>query len=140
VACAAWIYLLTARGGFWRTAQREHCQCAADAQSGAQDREWPSVVAIIPARNESAVIGETVRSLLRQDYRGNFAVLVVDDHSSDDTVRVAGRMAESTRRLCGNSGHRSAASSRGLDRQAMGCAMRLTARCRTLRLALNTCC
>jgi hopene-associated glycosyltransferase HpnB len=84
VACAAWAYLLAGRGGFWRAAQRDD---APPAQSDGRTR-WPSVAAVIPARDEADVIGASVESLLAQDYRGAFSVIVVDDHSSDDTAGV----------------------------------------------------
>ncbi len=41
---------------------------------------------MIPARNEAAVIGKAVNSLLRQDYLGEVRLFVVDDHSSDETA------------------------------------------------------
>jgi hopene-associated glycosyltransferase HpnB len=50
---------------------------------------WPSVVAIVPARNEAATIAETVASLAAQDYAGDFHVLVVDDNSEDGTDKLA---------------------------------------------------
>jgi hopene-associated glycosyltransferase HpnB len=50
-------------------------------------------VAIVPARNEAELIAESVASLLRQDYRGAFHVVVVDDHSTDSTAAVAQRAA-----------------------------------------------
>jgi hopene-associated glycosyltransferase HpnB len=50
---------------------------------------WPSVVAVIPARNEAAVIGEAVGSLMRQDYPGALSVIVVDDDSNDGTAAIA---------------------------------------------------
>src|SRR5487761_796950 len=66
---AIWLYLLTARGGFWWAAER-------DAQvppwQGPRDAPWPAVAAVIPARDEAACVGETVSSLLRQDYAGGF--------------------------------------------------------------------
>jgi hopene-associated glycosyltransferase HpnB len=49
---------------------------------------------VIPARNETAVIGESVGSLLRQDYAGELALFVVDDDSNDGTGAVAQRAAE----------------------------------------------
>jgi hopene-associated glycosyltransferase HpnB len=84
VACAAWAYLLAGRGGFWRAAQRDD---APAAQSEGRTR-WPSVAAVKPARDEADVIGASVESLLAQDYRGAFCVIVVDDHSSDGTAGV----------------------------------------------------
>jgi hopene-associated glycosyltransferase HpnB len=81
LACAAWIYLLLFRGGFWRTGERDDVGVAATAPAA-----WPHVVAVVPARNEAEVIAETLGSLLRQDYPGRFDVVVVDDHSTDGTA------------------------------------------------------
>lgn len=48
------------------------------------------IAAVIPARNEAAVIGRLVESLLRQDYpRQLFDVYVVPNGCSDDTEAVA---------------------------------------------------
>ncbi len=46
-------------------------------------------MAVIPARNEAALIGESVRSLLRQRLEGAVHVIVVDDASSDATAEHA---------------------------------------------------
>jgi hopene-associated glycosyltransferase HpnB len=84
LGCAAWLYLLAARGGFWRAADRD------DAPAAARDLDaWPRVTAVVPARDEADVIGANLASLLRQDYPGAFSVIVVDDHSSDGTAAVA---------------------------------------------------
>ena len=45
---------------------------------------WPSISVMIPARNEAAVITNTLQHLLKQDYP-NFEILVLDDHSTDHT-------------------------------------------------------
>jgi hopene-associated glycosyltransferase HpnB len=50
---------------------------------------WPSVVAIIPARDEADMIARSVGSLLRQDYPGPFSVVLVDDQSTDGTADAA---------------------------------------------------
>ncbi len=84
-----WAYLLCARGGFWRGAQGDDAQ----APSEGEDAPWPRVVAVMPARDEAEVIGASVGSLLRQDYRGRLSVIVVDDHSSDGTAAAARRAA-----------------------------------------------
>lgn len=78
LALAAWLGQLFLRGGFWRADQRlpENVPSLAD---------WPDVVAVIPARNETDVIGRAVVSLLSQDYPGRLALVVVDDHSADGT-------------------------------------------------------
>jgi len=82
LSCVIWVYLLTARGGFWRSAQRDDATAAMSARVS----NWPRVLAVVPARDEAGIIGESIASLLRQDYRGDFAVIVVDDHSSDGTA------------------------------------------------------
>jgi hopene-associated glycosyltransferase HpnB len=88
LACAAlavWIYLMTARGGFWRCAERD--------EEGSPLVLSPSVVAVVPARNEADGVAETIESLLKQNYLGNFRVVLVDDGSSDATVEAALRAA-----------------------------------------------
>ena len=89
---AIWVYLAAGRGGFWRG--RENDRAMRDAVSVRDGREWPSVVAVIPARNEAELVGSTVSSLLGQDYPGTLSVVVVDDHSDDGTAAVARRAAE----------------------------------------------
>jgi hopene-associated glycosyltransferase HpnB len=77
-----WLYLLAGRGGFWRAAER-------DEPAPAGQGPWPAVAAIIPARDEAECVGETITSLLRQDYPGEFSVILVDDQSRDGTAQVA---------------------------------------------------
>jgi hopene-associated glycosyltransferase HpnB len=79
---AIWVYLIAARGGFWRGAERDD-----DALTYAGP--WPAVTAVIPARDEAACVGDTITSLLRQDYASDFRVILVDDQSRDGTARVA---------------------------------------------------
>ena len=73
LSCAAWLFLLAARGGFWRAAQLDD----GPVSMPSQQRAWPHVVAVIPARDEAELIGDTIIALLRQDYAGAFAVIVV---------------------------------------------------------------
>lgn len=47
-----------------------------------------SVSVLIPARNESAVIGQTLSNLLQQDY-SPLEIIVLDDHSTDKTSELA---------------------------------------------------
>ena len=53
-----------------------------------------SVLIVVPARNEENNIGDCVRSLLAQDYP-LLQVRVVDDHSTDRTGAIVGKLAES---------------------------------------------
>jgi hopene-associated glycosyltransferase HpnB len=82
--CAIWLYLLLARGGFWRADERDDA-----SHKRADVLEWPTLVAVMPARDEADVIGESVGSLLRQNYPAAFDLIVVDDHSSDATAACA---------------------------------------------------
>jgi hopene-associated glycosyltransferase HpnB len=81
---AIWLYLLVARGGFWLAAERDGSETTA-----AMPGPWPAIVAVIPARDEAASIGETVASLLAQNYSGELRVVVVDDNSRDATAETA---------------------------------------------------
>lgn len=77
----SWVYLLFGRSGFWRADQRLGPVLSLES--------WPTVVAIIPARNEEATIGHTIKSLLAQDYAGRLDIILVDDSSTDRTQAVA---------------------------------------------------
>lgn len=49
----------------------------------------PFVSIIVPVRNEESFLGQTLQSLLAQDYpRDRYEVLVIDGQSADDTVAV----------------------------------------------------
>lgn len=77
-----WLILLFFRDGWWRAAEN-------DENAIAEPDAWPEVVAVVPARDEAAVIGRAVASLVGQDYLGEFRVIVVDDGSSDGTAEEA---------------------------------------------------
>jgi len=79
---AAWLYLLFARGAFWRCAERD---------DGPQQKipEPPSVAVVVPARNEADHIAASMASLLEQDYAGAWTIILVDDDSSDGTAGIA---------------------------------------------------
>ena len=80
-----WLYLVVARGGFWRAVQRDD----ASPLDGIAPGAWPVVSAVIPARDEADCVGQTVASLLRQTYPGEFNMVLVDDQSRDRTAEVA---------------------------------------------------
>ncbi|AVA34805.1 MULTISPECIES: glycosyltransferase [Cupriavidus] len=77
---AVWCVLVFARAGFWRV--RKPAPSPAPA-------EWPTVVTVIPARNEADVIGRAVTGVLSQRYAGRLHLVVVDDHSTDGTADIA---------------------------------------------------
>jgi hopene-associated glycosyltransferase HpnB len=83
LAAAIWIHLLIGRGGFWRMMERD------DVDQPARPAAWPSVAAVVPARNEADVIARSIGSLAAQDYPGVFRILLVDDNSEDGTAEAA---------------------------------------------------
>jgi hopene-associated glycosyltransferase HpnB len=90
VAALAWVYLLACHGGFWRTDQRLP---PGPVVASTDPAAWPAVTAVVPARNEAAVLPATLPSLLAQDYPGKLTVVLVDDDSADGTAQVAEKLA-----------------------------------------------
>jgi len=86
LAALAWVYLLAGHGGYWRTDQRLP---GGGAAGRVRPEQWPGVVAVVPARDEAAVLPLTLPSLLATDYPGQFSVVLVDDGSTDGTAAVA---------------------------------------------------
>ncbi|HEY9908552.1 MAG TPA: glycosyltransferase [Thermosynechococcaceae cyanobacterium] len=96
-----WLGLLLFRGQFWKPDQQLLGIEAADFQIGPQktdpqNSETPRICAVVPARNEAELLPMTLRSLLTQDYPGEFQVVLVDDHSTDGTATVAQQVAIET--------------------------------------------
>src|ERR1022692_3961132 len=77
---AIWLYLVLARGAFWR--MRPDVRPALQVPA-------PSVTAVVPARNEADVVGRAVGSLAAQQYPGEFHMILVDDASQDGTAGIA---------------------------------------------------
>lgn len=90
VSLAIWIVLILGRGGFWLP----HPQLHPTQQTSEVQQQAISVVAVIPARNEEDVIGETLPTVLGQDFSGEFRVILVDDQSKDRTAAIARQVAE----------------------------------------------
>jgi len=78
-----WIYLLGGRGQFWQVSKvlLKPSRLTSKAR----------IAVVVPARNEADVVGPAIQSLLGQDYSGQTQIVLVDDHSSDDTAIVARR-------------------------------------------------
>ena len=62
IALAVWLYLLLARGAFWRCSERDDWQST-------QLPAWPAVAAVVPARNEADCIGASIASLFAQELK-----------------------------------------------------------------------
>jgi hopene-associated glycosyltransferase HpnB len=88
ICVVVWLYLIAGRGNFWLCRVR-------DTGQPPQLQQWPAVVAVVPARNESEYIAASAGSLLRQEYAGTFSIIVVDDDSSDETPAMAMHAAAS---------------------------------------------
>lgn len=87
-----WVYLLLFHGQFWRTDQQ-----LTDLEPASETvaQALPSVVVVVPARNEADVLPVSLRSLLSQDYESSqFHVVLVDDQSEDGTAHVARQIAQ----------------------------------------------
>jgi hopene-associated glycosyltransferase HpnB len=91
IPATIWIFLLLGRGFFWRTDVR--------LPPSSPTGSWPAVSVVVPARNEAALLPQTLPHLLEQDYRGPAEVILVDDGSNDGTAEVAGRLAGVSTRL-----------------------------------------
>ncbi|MEO8812624.1 MAG: glycosyltransferase [Caulobacteraceae bacterium] len=92
-AClAAWLALIFGRGFFWLARERDDRGPAPPIPP-----RWPSVIAVVPARDEVDVIARSIGSLLDQDYPGDFRVILVDDDSGDGTAAAARAVAAGER-------------------------------------------
>jgi hopene-associated glycosyltransferase HpnB len=89
---AIWLGITLGRGGFWLARERDTLPLTEPAH-------WPSVVAVVPARDEAEVIAQSIGSLVTQDYPGDFRIILVDDGSSDNTANIARAAATRPGRL-----------------------------------------
>lgn len=92
LSAAAWIYLMFFHGRFWMGDQL--LQVAGGSVPPPDPESLPSVVAVVPARDEADVIAGAVLSLLMQDYGRPVRVVLVDDNSTDGTGRIAASVAQ----------------------------------------------
>ena len=90
LALLAWLYLSLLHGKFWQ---------AGPMLPPAHPQRCPSVAVVVPARDEADLIGQTLPSLLAQDYAGPLRVVLVDDASADGTGDAARALADPLGRL-----------------------------------------
>lgn len=83
LALAIWIYLIAARGDFWRTRKFD------DLTPAPGFVNWPSIAVVVPARDEAAGVAGCVTSILSQPYPGALSMILVDDQSQDGTSQIA---------------------------------------------------
>jgi hopene-associated glycosyltransferase HpnB len=95
IALVCWLYLVLLHGRFWVSgpelapAQRTGASVVAPLAATAVD-------VVVPARDEAALIGPVIASLLAQDHAGAVRIFLVDDNSSDGTAAKAGTDARLT--------------------------------------------
>ncbi|MFI5098690.1 MAG: glycosyltransferase, partial [Candidatus Acidiferrales bacterium] len=92
VACVSlliWVVLAFFRGAFWQLRAFDDDIASHPAPPG-----WPRVVCVMPARNEAETIAQAVTSLAKQEYPGEFRIVIVDDHSEDATADLARAAAQ----------------------------------------------
>jgi hopene-associated glycosyltransferase HpnB len=96
ISAVTWLYLVVAHGGYWLTSQRlpPGPGPGPGLGPGPGMSRWPSVAAVVPARNEADSLPGTLPGLLAQDYPGEFAIFLVDDNSDDATAVIAAELAE----------------------------------------------
>ncbi len=84
-AAVAWAYLFLGHGRYAR---------ASDwlLPVSREPAIWPDVVAVVPARDEAAMLPATLPTLLRQDYLGALTVVLVGDRSSGSTAEAAAEL------------------------------------------------
>ena len=86
-----WVYLVFARGGFWRIYPASSALNSAgkDLPANGAQLNPIRIAVIIPARNEADVVDRAVRSLLQQTGLHRIHIFLVDDASTDGTAQVA---------------------------------------------------
>ncbi|MDF7674528.1 glycosyltransferase [Acetobacteraceae bacterium ESL0709] len=92
-----WLYLIFMRGYYWLGGPWLQRVKGEDAQLKLS--HLPAVSIIVPARDEEATIDAVLKSLLTQDYKGTYNVILVNDESQDATSVVARTVPDPHNRL-----------------------------------------
>ena len=84
LALAGWLGVLLCTARAW-----DLRPIAEDDPAPPGPGDWPSVAALVPARNEANLLPGTLGGLRGQDYPGTMRLVVVDDRSTDGTAESA---------------------------------------------------
>jgi chlorobactene glucosyltransferase len=60
--------------------------------------KYPAISILVPARNERKNIKKCIQSLLEQDYE-NYELLVLDDNSTDETLKILNNTPDENNKL-----------------------------------------
>jgi hopene-associated glycosyltransferase HpnB len=82
-----WLYLFFGHGGFWRLGTLVESNTGGGSAA-------VKIAAIVPARDEADVVGQSVTSLLHQAGGHSLHIFLVDDGSSDGTAEAARAAAQ----------------------------------------------
>ncbi|MBV8061782.1 MAG: glycosyltransferase [Alphaproteobacteria bacterium] len=85
ISFIGWVYLAFFHDAFWQPLT---------FPLSPEPTTWPEVAIIVPARNETDSLPQTLPSWLAQDYKGVWRVILVDDHSTDGTAATARAIAK----------------------------------------------
>ena len=96
VSLLVWLYLLLARGGFWRVKKNLPSSRLGTVAALGRGGKSFRVAVIVPARNEAEFIGESITSILSQLGNHSIQIFLVDDGSTDGTADAAGKAAAQT--------------------------------------------
>lgn len=91
LSCLIWLILIFFWGRFWCADQKLSLDSLSEATSKIN---FPSVCAVIPARNEAELLPITLKSLLLQKYSGSFSIILVNDQSSDGTAEIGQQIVQ----------------------------------------------
>ncbi|QHI95425.1 glycosyltransferase [Aristophania vespae] len=97
ISFITWLYLIFCRGYYWVSGPWLEKVKGEDAQL--KLKKLPKVSIIIPARNEESSIEACLNSLLNQDYKGFYNIILVDDESEDATSAIAKVVPDPQKRL-----------------------------------------
>lgn len=93
----AWVYLfIISIRSYFLTPSIYTKKYVASENNSTPESSYPFVSIIVPARNEQNNIERCLLSLLSQNYP-NFEVIVIDDNSTDDTLRIIKRIRNEIR-------------------------------------------
>jgi len=87
-----WGFMVFFRGQFWRSNQFL-------PNNRMPLKDPPEIVIIIPSRNEEFTIGQSISSLLQQNYSGIYSIIVVNDNSSDETINAVRRASKGQKNI-----------------------------------------